>query len=161
MCTLKYILILFISLSIKSTDQTIRIITQMHVILNNVPFHYNDVIMSTMASQITGVSNVCSTVGSGVDHRIHRSSASLVFVRGIHRWPVNSSHKRPETRKMFPFDDVIILNADETPQFYLYPLSTYCFLQSTSMRISAGWQWVGQQTIDSLHMTNICTVKVQ
>ena len=27
---------------------------------------------------------------------------------GIHRWPVNSSHKRPVTRKMLPFDDVII-----------------------------------------------------
>ena len=27
---------------------------------------------------------------------------------GIHRWPVNSPHKRPVTRKMLPFDDVII-----------------------------------------------------
>ena len=27
---------------------------------------------------------------------------------GIHRWPVNSSHKGPITRKMFPFDDVIM-----------------------------------------------------
>ena len=33
------------------------------------------------------------------------NSASLVFVRGIHRWPVNSPHKRQETRKMFPFDE--------------------------------------------------------
>ena len=33
---------------------------------------------------------------------------SLAFVRGIHRWPVNSPHKRPVTRKMFPFDDVIV-----------------------------------------------------
>ena len=38
----------------------------------------------------------------------HQSSASLVFVRGIHRWPVNSPHKAPVTRKMFPFDDVIV-----------------------------------------------------
>ena len=38
----------------------------------------------------------------------HRSSASLAFVRGIHRWPVNSPHKGPVTRKMFPFDDVIM-----------------------------------------------------
>ena len=36
------------------------------------------------------------------------SSASLAFVRGIHRWPVNSPHKWPVTRKMFPFDDVIM-----------------------------------------------------
>ena len=38
----------------------------------------------------------------------HQSSASLVFVWGIHRWPVNSPHKWPVTRKMFPFDDVIM-----------------------------------------------------
>ena len=37
-----------------------------------------------------------------------QSSASLDFVRGIHRWPVNSPHKGPVTRKMFPFDDVIM-----------------------------------------------------
>ena len=44
---------------------------------------------------------------SGVDQRKHQSSASLAFVRGIHRRPVNSPHKGPVTRKMFPFDDVI------------------------------------------------------
>ena len=55
--------------------------------------HYNDVIMRTMASQLTGVSIVCSTVGSGADQRKHQSSASLVFVWGIHRWPVNSPNK--------------------------------------------------------------------
>ena len=38
-----------------------------------------------------------------------QSSASMDFVRGIHRWPVNSPHKRPVTRKMFPFDDVIMI----------------------------------------------------
>ena len=40
--------------------------------------------------------------------RKHQSSASLAFVRGIHRWPVNSPHKGTVTRKIFPFDDVII-----------------------------------------------------
>ena len=44
----------------------------------------------------------------GADQRKHQSSASLAFVREIHRWPVNSPHKRPVTRKMFPFYDVII-----------------------------------------------------
>ena len=38
----------------------------------------------------------------------HQSSVSLPFVQGIHRWPVNSPHKRSVTRKMFPFDDVIM-----------------------------------------------------
>ena len=64
--------------------------------------------MSAMTSQITGVSIDFSSVGSGADQRKHQSSASLAFVRGIHRWPVNSPHKRPVTRKMFPFDDVIM-----------------------------------------------------
>ena len=49
--------------------------------------------MSAMASQITGVSIVCSTVCCGVDQRKHQSSASLAFVMGIRRWPVNSPHK--------------------------------------------------------------------
>ena len=72
------------------------------------PVHYNDVIMSTMASQITSPTIVYSTIYSGTDHRKHQSSASLAFVRGIHRWPVNSPHKWPVTRKMFPFDYVIM-----------------------------------------------------
>ena len=64
-------------------------------------FHYSDVIMGTMASQITGVSIFYSSVCSGADHRKHQSSVSLVFLRGIHRWPVNYLHKWPVTRKMF------------------------------------------------------------
>ena len=70
--------------------------------------HYNDVIMNTMASQITSLSIVYSTVYSGKDQRKYQSSATLAFVWGIHRGPVNSPHKRPVTRKMSPFDDVIM-----------------------------------------------------
>ena len=40
--------------------------------------------------------------------RKHQSSASMAFVRGIHRRLVNSPYKEPITRKMFPFDDVIM-----------------------------------------------------
>ena len=65
--------------------------------------------MGAMASQITSVSSVYSTVCSGVDQWKYQSSASLAFVRGIYGWPVNSPHKGPVTRKMFPFDDVIII----------------------------------------------------
>ena len=72
--------------------------------------HYNDVIMSTMASQITSPTVVYLTVYTSADQRKHHSSASLAFVRGIHRGPVNSPHKGPVTQKMFPFDDVIILS---------------------------------------------------
>ena len=70
--------------------------------------HYIDVIMSAMASQTTGVSIICSTVCSGADQRKHQSSASLAFVRRLHRWPMDSHHKGPVMRKMFPFDDVIM-----------------------------------------------------
>ena len=73
--------------------------------------HYCDVIMSTLASQITGASIVYSTVYSGADQRKHQSSASLAFVRGIHRKPVNSLNKGQVTRKMFPFDDVIMVSS--------------------------------------------------
>ena len=48
---------------------------------------------------------------SGTDERKHQRSASLAFVRGIQRWPVNSPHKGPITRKMFPLDDVIMMFA--------------------------------------------------
>ena len=41
--------------------------------------------MSPMASQITSLTIVYLTVYSGADHRKHQSSASLAFVRGIHR----------------------------------------------------------------------------
>ena len=70
--------------------------------------HYNDVIMTTIASQITSLTVVYSIVYSDADQRKHQSSASLAFVRGIHRRPVNFPHKWPVTRKMFSFDDVIM-----------------------------------------------------
>ena len=68
-------------------------------------FHYSDV----MTSQIIGVLIVCPTVCSGADQRKHQGSALLAFVKGIHRWPVDSPHKGPAKRKIFPFDDVIII----------------------------------------------------
>ena len=64
--------------------------------------------MGAMASQVTSLTVVYSTVYSDADQRKHQSSASLAFVGGIHRSPVNSPHKWPVTRKMFPFDDAII-----------------------------------------------------
>ena len=72
--------------------------------------HYNDEMMSAMASKITSVSIAYSTVYSVADKKTHQSSTSLAFVRGIHRWPVNFPHKGPVTRQMFPFAYVIMLN---------------------------------------------------
>ena len=65
--------------------------------------------MGTIASQITSLTIVYSTVYSDADQRKHQSSASLAFVQGIHRRPVNSLHKWPITQKMFPFDDLIMI----------------------------------------------------
>ena len=94
--------------------------------------HYIDVIMSTIASQINSLTIVYSTVYSGIDHRKHQTSASLAFVKGIHRWPVNSPHKGPVTRKMFPFDDVIMLmwcqcNGNGLDQLINYIMNECCF----------------------------------
>ena len=65
--------------------------------------------MGAIASQITSLTIVYSTIYSDADQRKHQSSASLAFVCGIHRWPVNSPHKWPVMRKIFPFDDVIMI----------------------------------------------------
>ena len=71
--------------------------------------HYTDVIMAMMVFQITSLTIAYSAVYSGADQRKHQSPESLAFVRGIHRRPVNSPHKWPVTRKMFPFDDIIMM----------------------------------------------------
>ena len=63
--------------------------------------------MGAIASHITSLTIVYSNVYSDADQRNHQSSASLAFVRGIQRGPVNSPLKWPVTRKMFPLDDVI------------------------------------------------------
>ena len=52
--------------------------------------HYNDVIMGAIASQITSLMIVFSTVYLDTDQRKHQGSTSLAFVRGFHRRPGNS-----------------------------------------------------------------------
>ena len=81
--------------------------------------------MGVMVSQITSLPIVYSTVYSGADQRKHQSSTSLAFVRGIHRWLVNSPHKRSVTRKMFPFDDVIMIWEDFMTQKWLLQGQNY------------------------------------
>ena len=56
--------------------------------------------MGAMASQITSLTIVYSTVYSSADQRKQQSSASLAFVWEIYKWSV--------TRKMFSFVDVIM-----------------------------------------------------
>ena len=81
--------------------------------------NYSDVIMGAIASQIISLAIVYSTVYTETDQRKQQSSASLANVQGIHRGPVNSTHEGPVTRKMFPFDDVImerLIYVEDKPQ---------------------------------------------
>ena len=81
--------------------------------------HYSDVIWGTIASQITSLTFVYSTVYWSADQRKHQSSASLAFVWGIHRGPGTTyPHKGPVTRKMCPFDDVIMGRRPRNSQNY-------------------------------------------
>ena len=73
--------------------------------------------MSTIGSQITSLTIVYWTVYSDADQRKHKSSASLAFVWRIHRGPMNSPHKWPVTRKVFPFDEVIMFKSRALPSF--------------------------------------------
>ena len=68
-------------------------------------YHYNDVIMGAIASQIT---SVYSTVYSYADQRKHKSSASLAICEGNSLGTSEFPAQCPVTRKMFPFDDVIM-----------------------------------------------------
>ena len=101
-------------------------------------FPYIDVIMCTMVSHITDVSNVCPIVCSGADDRKHQSFASLAFMAGIYLWRLDSPHKGLVTWKMLPFDDVIMF---ESPcwlfdQFWfaaLVPHRVCCINHSTTL----------------------------
>ena len=103
--------------------------------------------MGAMASKITSLIIVYSTVYSGADQRKHQSSASLAFVRGNHRWSVNSQHKWPVTRKMFAFDDVIkslgqLCRGDiRGPFYYDGLLESWHGLINTSI-ISVRWNYL-------------------
>ena len=102
--------------------------------------HYNDVMMSAIASQITSLTIVYSTVYSDADQRKHQSSASLAFVWGIHRRPVNSPHKWPVTRKKFPFDDVIILTPTKWPPYAIPLNENFWFSYEMLLRcVPYGW----------------------
>ena len=110
--------------------------------------HYSDVIMGTIASQITSVSIVYLTVSMGADQRKHQSSASLAFVWGIHRWPVNSPRKWPVTRKKFPFDDVIMTRLYRTVSEVWNMTSYWLFLSALWLAdLNRDWETPWHQCI--------------
>ena len=116
---------------------------------NPLPIHYNDVIMGAMTSQITSLMIVYSSVYSGADQRKYQSSASLAFVRGIHRWPVISPHTGPVTRKMFPFDDVIM--------FPCYIYSQHIYSQKP---LSLGTSFINRSLIEARLWQGYCIPRV-
>ena len=91
--------------------------------------------MSAMASQITGVPIVCWTVYSSTDQRKHQISASLTFVKGIHRWPMGSPHKGPVTRKMFPFDYDIMCKWVCCDLYCRSHISRFCWIHAVNLPI--------------------------
>ena len=85
----------------------------------------------------TSLTSVYSTVYSGADQSKHQSSASLAFVWGIHRGPVNSPHKWPVTRKMFPFDDVIMTHC----AIFCVCHSIFIYTNEPDFRVDNKWQY--------------------
>ena len=114
--------------------------------------HYDDVIMGAVASQLTSLTIVYSTVYSGAHQRKHQSSASLAFVWGIHRGPVNSPHKWPVTRKMFPFGDVIMVI--EPRETSWYQLCRHCRHRNEE-KIGL-WVGGGRRGIGGLSLFYLC-----
>ena len=101
-------------------NQCYLTVCEIHLVIQKVPWYqshyYSDVIISKLTSQTTSIPIIYSTV----DQRRHKSSASLAFVRRIHRWPGTSPHKGPVTRKMLPLNDVIMTHPIWKLYFYKY-----------------------------------------
>ena len=103
---------------------------------------YNDVIMSALASKWPAPQLFTQSFIQGTDQRKHQSSASPAFVWGIHRWSVNSPHKRPVTRKMFPFADVI-MKKGRREQANKHPMRSYISYSSIHIFSSRSFiHWV-------------------
>ena len=113
--------------------------------------------MGVMASQIISFTIVYSTVYSGASQRKHQSSASLAFERGIRRWLVNSPYKWPVTRKMFPFDDVIMLSydvdANSGAKHYRW-LQSYTMQHIPSQLILVSWCHMATQILVNIGSGN-------
>ena len=92
--------------------------------------------MGAIASQITGVTIVYPTVYSSADQRKYQSSASIAFVKGIHRWAVNSPHKGSVTRKRFVCDYVIMEGRNNYPDAlaFIDSVSPLCTRRQYSKR---------------------------
>ena len=113
--------------------------------------HYGDVIMGAIASQITSLTIVYSTVYADADQRKHHSLALLALCAGNSPGPMISPHKWPVTRKMFPFDDVIVMLSDTcrwklfstklSLVQYIYFKQNFVLFQTTSFQCHQSWTY--------------------
>ena len=83
---------------------------------------------------------------SGTDQIKHQTSASFAFVREIHRWPVNSPHKLPVTREMFPFGDAIMI-------WYVLIFISQSFIADVFTPASQDHQELWTTGISSIHLS--------
>ena len=97
--------------------------------------HYSDVIMCAMASQITSVSIVTQLFVQVQIKENIKAPRHWPLWRGINRWPVNSPHKGPVTRKMFPLNDVIMI-------FLQWPLPPAVFVAYRVLVVAFYFTWL-------------------
>ena len=122
-------------------------------------------IMSTMASQITGVTIIYSTVWSGADQRKHQRSASLVCVKGIHQW-LGQYHRKyfhlmtsSWTFKMSPPNSQMrrpcyLYNTYMNNLQTFFPEALGC---TSGIQINHNWKPIGNNTHSPLHWRHMDT----
>ena len=89
--------------------------------------------------------------------RKHQSSASLALVRGIPRWLMNILHKGPVTRKIFPFDDVIMSNWKSRIQVFPFRFTLYRYSVWFSFTRVATWPTFVKYVICSAEVKHFYT----
>ena len=102
---------------IPPTNCVLRLGSNVSVYSEITKIHCNDVIMSAMASHITGVSMVYSKETSKL--------CVTGLLRGILQWPLNSPHKGPVMRKMFSFDLCVLNKINENKTLHLIRPGTF------------------------------------
>ena len=103
----------------------------------------------TMASQITDNSADCS-IACLANNKDIRSPYYWPFVKGIHRWPMDSPHKGPVIQKTFPCHGGFMTKQADRP--YKPPLRTL-------NDVLYGWRWKCPRLVTSPWMATQCAVK--
>ena len=117
--------------------------------------HYSDVIMTTIASQITSLTIVYSAVYSGADQSKHQSSASLAFVcgPGTGQFPAQMASYAEDVpiwwrhHGFFKYSCTSIFHRHSLCTFYLYRIRLILSLHLTSRNVGlCVWKWMFTKT---------------